>query len=74
MNHFRALFDNVYVFQDNYLVEDVIPKLVTEQTNNLLTMLPTEQEIHSAISNLRRESDAGPDGFGPIFYQGSWLY
>lgn len=42
VNHLKILFDNVYVLQDNSLVEDVIPKLVTDQTNNMLIMMPIE--------------------------------
>ncbi|XP_058783502.1 uncharacterized protein LOC131658194 [Vicia villosa] len=67
VNHFKDLFDNVSVLQDNSLVEDVILKLVSDQTNFLLTMLPTELEVHSAIFNLNKDSAAGPDGFGPRY-------
>lgn len=42
VNHLKNLFDNIYILQDNSLVEDVIPKLVTDQTNNMLIMVPIE--------------------------------
>lgn len=53
-------------------MEDVVPNLVTDQTNNLLTMFPSEMEIHGVVFNLRRDSIASPDGFGPILFQTFW--
>ncbi|XP_070019658.1 uncharacterized protein [Nicotiana sylvestris] len=42
---------------------DCIPKIVTEEDNGYLTMMPTEQEIKEAILNISSDSVAGPDGF-----------
>lgn len=53
-------------------MEEVIPKLVTEQTNNLLIMFSSEEEIHKAIFSLNRDNATGPNGFDLIFYQTFW--
>jgi len=37
--HFSNIFTTNKEVQDNGLVEEVIPALVTEQVNNLVTML-----------------------------------
>lgn len=47
---------------------DCIPKIVTEEDNGYLTMMPTEQEIKEAILNISSDSVAGPDGFNGAFY------
>lgn len=72
VQHFNDLFNFVSVLKDNYLVEEVIPNLVIKQTNNILTMMPSEEEIYNAFFSLKRDSVAGPKGFGPIFYQTYW--
>lgn len=60
LNHFKYLFNNVFVLQDNSPKEDVIPQLVTVQANSLLTMLPSEKEIHNASFNLRKDNVIDP--------------
>lgn len=71
-NHFQNIFCNSSVLQVNNLVEDCIPKLVNDHTNNLLTLLPTDKEIHDAVLALNRDSAPGPDGFGAIFFHTYW--
>ncbi|XP_019265754.1 PREDICTED: uncharacterized protein LOC109243299 [Nicotiana attenuata] len=51
---------------------DCIPKIVTEEDNDYLTMMPTEEEIKEAILNISSDSAAGPDGFNGAFYQSCW--
>lgn len=46
--------------------------MVSDQTNNLLTMLPTPEEIFNAVNNLKRDSAPGPDGFGAFFFHKYW--
>jgi len=53
-NHFQNLFCNSFVLQVNSLLEDSIPKLVIDQSNSLLTILPSEKEIHNAVFNLTK--------------------
>lgn len=69
VNHFKVLFDNVFLLHEDSLVEEVIHKLVNDQTNNLLTMLPSKEKTHKATFSLNKDNVPGPDGFGPILYQ-----
>jgi hypothetical protein len=55
--------------QDHALVEEAIPELIDADVNNLLIMIPTIEEIKSAIFSLNTDSALGPDGFGANFYQ-----
>lgn len=75
-NHVVAHFSNIFTtnnqVQDNGLVEEVIPALVTEQVNNLLTMLPSTSEIKNAVFAMNKDGAPGPDGFGAFFYQTYW--
>jgi hypothetical protein len=54
------------------LAEEVIPNLVSEEVNSLLSMLPSHDEIKSAVSALNKDSAPGPDGFGAFFFQHFW--
>lgn len=67
--HFSNIFTTNNQVQDNGLVEEVIPALVTEQVNNLLTMLPSTSEIKNAVFAMNKDGAPGPDGFGAFFYQ-----
>jgi len=53
---------------DDGIVEEVIPNIVSDQTNNL----PTLEEILSAVTNLKRDSAPDPDGFGAFFFHKYW--
>jgi hypothetical protein len=54
------------------LAEAVILKLVTDEVNALMTLLPSHQEIKSAVFALNKDSAPGPDGFGAFFFQHYW--
>jgi len=53
-------------------VQEVIPNLVDENVNTLLTMLPSHLEIKNAVFDLNTEGAPGPDGFGAYFFQTYW--
>lgn len=57
---------------DNGLDEEVIPNLITNTVNNMLTLIPTLDEIHSEIFSMNKDRAPGPDGFGAYFYQTYW--
>lgn len=69
VNYFENLFCTNPILQDSLLVEEVIPNLIDDNTNNLLTMLPTHAEIKAAVFNLDKDGAPGPDGFGAFFFQ-----
>ncbi|KAI5443998.1 hypothetical protein KIW84_012577, partial [Lathyrus oleraceus] len=71
-DHFKNLFNNLVVVQDNGLIEETIPCLVNDSTNDILAMIPTELEIHNVVMNLNSDSAPRPDGFGAFFYQFYW--
>ncbi|MCH85515.1 RNA-directed DNA polymerase (Reverse transcriptase), partial [Trifolium medium] len=54
------------------LADEVIPKLITEDVNALITLLPSHQEITTAVFALNKDSASGPDGFGAFFFQHYW--
>jgi len=56
----------------NSLVEDVVPKLITDETNNMLTMLPSREEVKNVVFSLNKDGAPGPDGFGATFFQHYW--
>jgi hypothetical protein len=46
--------------------------LIDDQTNNLLTMMPSGEEIKAAVFSLNGEGSPGPDGFGACFFHTYW--
>ncbi|GAU17760.1 hypothetical protein TSUD_171480 [Trifolium subterraneum] len=58
--------------QEPLLVDEVIPKIITEDINSLISMLPSHQEIKNAVFALNKDSAPGPDGFGAFFFQQYW--
>ena len=53
-------------------MEEAIPKLIDDTTNQLLTMIPSLQEVKNDVFDLNSEGAPGPDGFGASFYQFFW--
>ncbi|XP_019430691.1 PREDICTED: uncharacterized protein LOC109338019, partial [Lupinus angustifolius] len=71
-NHVLSYFTNLYasknITQPSNLIECVIPKLVTQDDNNMLSRIPLDDEIRAAVG----EGAPGPDGFGGCFFQDFW--
>ncbi|MCH90331.1 RNA-directed DNA polymerase (Reverse transcriptase), partial [Trifolium medium] len=72
VSHFQALFSGSNAAVDNGLVEEVIPNLLNDGINNLLTILPSELEIKNAVFSMNKDEAPGPDGFGAFFFQTYW--
>jgi hypothetical protein len=72
VNYYQNLFSTNIVLQDSLLAEEVIPNLISEEVNTMLIMLPSHDEIKSAIFALNKDGAPGPDGFGAFFYQHYW--
>lgn len=70
--HAVNYYTNIFGFegnpQDNYLT-NIIPSLVLETMNKILTILPYKEEITSTIFGLRKENSLRHDGFGGVFFQ-----
>jgi hypothetical protein len=72
LNYFQGIFGVENNCISNDLVVRTIPKLVTEEENNMLIRLPLREEIKAAIFDLNGDGAPGPDGFGGHFYQFFW--
>jgi hypothetical protein len=72
VHHFSNFFGSNHVLQDNNLIEEVIPNLLNDDLNRLLTLTPSHAEIKNVVFALNRNSAPGPDGFGAIFFQTFW--
>lgn len=70
--HFSNLFNSNFLRQDIGLIKRVIPNLITEQTNDMLTRIPNVSEILDSILNLNIDFAPGPYGFGAIFFVHYW--
>lgn len=53
-------------------MEEVIPNIIDDTTNNLLTNIPTLSEVNNAIFDLNHDGAPGPDVFGACFFQTYW--
>nr|XP_027071629.1 uncharacterized protein LOC113696407 [Coffea arabica] len=51
---------------------DVIPKLLTDQDNDMLDEIPSKEEVKSVIFAMDGGSAAGPDGFLGRFFTCAW--
>ena len=74
-NHFKNIFSTNFVVQDlqvDNIIKDVIPSLVTNDINNMLSLLPSPAEIYNAVLAMNKDGAPGPDGFGASFYQTFW--
>ncbi|XP_026377773.1 uncharacterized protein LOC113272082 [Papaver somniferum] len=47
----------------------VIPTLITDEHNALLTRIPSTQDIHSTLKSMENWSAPGPEGFQDGFYK-----
>lgn len=57
VHYYKSLFfSSNFVLQDQELVDEVIPQLIDDTTNNLLTMIPSEAEVRNAVFNLNHDS------------------
>lgn len=72
VNHYKSLFNQSTILQDNGLVEETIPTLVSEHANYVLTLFPSPFEIKEAVMNLKRGNAPSPDAFGARFYHLYW--
>ncbi|XP_019432655.1 PREDICTED: uncharacterized protein LOC109339640 [Lupinus angustifolius] len=75
-NHVLAYYTNLFASPNNTaynsLIHDMIPRLVTDDDNSMLTQLPLHNEIKAAVFALNREGAPGPDGFSGCFFQNLW--
>ncbi|XP_019183220.1 PREDICTED: uncharacterized protein LOC109178127 [Ipomoea nil] len=51
---------------------DCVPRLVTEEDNEVLTAVPEVEEVKAVVMQMNSTSAAGPDGFSGAFYKACW--
>jgi NDP-sugar pyrophosphorylase family protein len=70
VDYYQNLFcSNFDLLQDEALIDDVIPNVINDRINDMLTMIPSPSEIKNVVFELNKESAPGPDGFGAFFFQ-----
>lgn len=76
VQHVLNFYSNLYVVpnncQSNDLISRVVPNLVSQEDNRILTMMPSKDEIKKAVFDMNGEGAPGPEGFGGCFYQTYW--
>jgi len=72
VNHFTNLFTTITNIVQNGLIEEVISNLITYRINDMLTLLPSNEEIQTAIFSFNSDSALGPDGFRALIFQTYW--
>ncbi|XP_050875351.1 uncharacterized protein LOC127078976 [Lathyrus oleraceus] len=71
VNYYSKIFGFVGVVQDNDFPY-IINTLVNDSMNDILTSIPSKEEITATFCGLRKESAPGPDEFGGVSYQTYW--
>ncbi|XP_019451747.1 PREDICTED: uncharacterized protein LOC109353840 [Lupinus angustifolius] len=72
LDYFTVLYASSNNVVSNGLISSIIPSLVTEEDNFLLTKHPSNEEIKSAVFSMKGDGALGPDGFGGCFFQAFW--
>lgn len=49
-----------------------IPQLINTEDNQMMTMIPTMEEVKQVVFSIPDTSSAGPDGYSSRFYQTCW--
>ncbi|CAL5204850.1 unnamed protein product [Lathyrus oleraceus] len=58
--------------ENNHIIEDTIPCLISDQINDVLSMIPTPEEIVYAVFAMNKNGALGSDGNGESFFQSHW--
>ncbi|XP_055962061.1 uncharacterized protein LOC130015619 [Mercurialis annua] len=75
IDYFSSLFaaNNVsHPVELSTTILDSIPSLVSNGDNEMLTGIPTDEEIKAIVFNMDASSAPGPDGFTGAFFKDCW--
>lgn len=72
IEYFSGLYTTNNDCSPNNLIEQVVPYLVSEEDNVLLTAMLSHDEIKSVVFAMNGDRAPGPDGFGGCFFQALW--
>ncbi|XP_055824355.1 uncharacterized protein LOC129892841 [Solanum dulcamara] len=70
-----AHFEKLFTAEEKQINEDVIkciPRIVTDQQNELLHSIPTKEELKEVVFSMSPTSAAGPDGMSGKFFHSCW--
>lgn len=75
-NHVVSFYEKLFCTgnscNDNGLIEEVIPSLVSREKNLMLTNIPSMEEVKEAVFSMNTNGAPGPDGFGAFSIQKYW--
>ncbi|XP_019431608.1 PREDICTED: uncharacterized protein LOC109338759 [Lupinus angustifolius] len=72
LNYYTDLFGSTNNIARNDLIQSVIPSLVFDDENLMLTSILSHQEIKDVVCGLNGDGAPGPDDFVGCFYQAFW--
>ncbi|XP_019442380.1 PREDICTED: uncharacterized protein LOC109347110 [Lupinus angustifolius] len=72
LHYFTSIFGSENFTMQNTLIQSVVPNIVSEEENNMLTKLLTCEEIKKVVFSLNADGAPGPDGFCGSLYQTYW--
>lgn len=70
-NEFKSLFHGEEVNFPSHL-ENLITPSITLQENNILSNIPTPEQIRNTLFQMKDHKSPGPDGFPVLFYKHFW--
>lgn len=68
-SYYNNLFTRSPTTKGNGVIDEVIPHIINDNINNMLTLIPSHDEIKVAVFNLNKYSSLGSYGFVDFFYK-----
>ncbi|MCI29483.1 RNA-directed DNA polymerase (Reverse transcriptase), partial [Trifolium medium] len=72
VSYYNSIFNTDNNCLDNGLVDKVIPNMLNEAMNDMLTKLPSLEEVKDVVFGMNSNGAPGPDGYGAYFFQNYW--
>ncbi|KAL6205681.1 hypothetical protein ACLB2K_022935 [Fragaria x ananassa] len=72
VDHFTKAFTDDGSSMDTGLVSKLIHSLVSVEDNDILTVIPSFEEIKLVVFSMDPDSAPGPDGYNGHFYRACW--
>lgn len=69
IDHLNDFFNSYTILLDNGMMEDYLPKHVTNQENTHLNLISSHEEINNSIWSLNKYGTPRPNGFVAYFFQ-----